>query len=99
MTMGVSGGLVPCPEALGVMLIAIGLSRIGLGLALIVAFSFGLAAVLIAIGILLVRCKSRLDRLGKPGSTWQRLLPLVSAVIVTMLGVGIVLKGLRSYVS
>ena len=99
LAMGVSGGLVPCPEALGVMLIAVGLGQIGLGLALIVAFSLGLAAVLIAIGILLVRCKSGLDRLGKPGSPWQRLLPLVSAVIVTMLGVGIVLKGLMSYVS
>lgn len=98
LAMGVSGGLVPCPEALGVMLIAIGLGRIGLGLALIVAFSLGLAAVLIAIGILLVRCKSRwLDRLGKPGSSWQRQLPLVSAVIVTLLGVGIVLKGLLAY--
>ena len=98
LAMGVSGGLVPCPEALGVMLIAIGLGRIGLGLALIVAFSLGLAAVLIAIGILLVRCKSRwLDRLGKPGSAWQRLLPLASAVVVTLLGVGIVLKGLLAY--
>src|ERR671920_500733 len=97
LAMGVSGGLVPCPEALGVMLIAIGLGRIGLGLALIVAFSFGLAAVLIAIGILLVRCKSRLDRLGKPGSSWQRLLPLVSATVVTLLGMGIVLKGLLAY--
>ena len=97
LAMGVSGGLVPCPEALGVMLIAIGLGQVGLGLALIVAFSFGLAAVLIAIGILLVRCKSRLDRLGKPGSSWQRLLPLVSAAVVTLLGVGIVLKGLLAY--
>ncbi len=99
MAMGVSGGLVPCPEALGVMLIAIGLGRIGLGLALIVAFSFGLAAVLIAIGVLLVRSKSRLDRLGKPGNSWQRLLPLASAVVVTMLGAGIVLKGLIAYVA
>jgi nickel/cobalt transporter (NicO) family protein len=97
LAMGVSGGLVPCPEALGVMLIAIGLGRIGLGLALIVAFSLGLAAVLIAIGILLVRCKSRLDRLGKPGSAWQRLLPLVSAAVVTLLGVGIVVSGLVAY--
>ena len=99
LAMGVSGGLVPCPEALGVMLIAIGLGRIGLGLALIVAFSVGLAAVLIAIGILLVRCKFRLDRLGKPGSPWQRLLPLVSAVIVTLLGVGIMVNGLMTYVT
>jgi ABC-type nickel/cobalt efflux system permease component RcnA len=97
LAMGVSGGLVPCPEALGVMLIAIGLGRIGLGLALIVAFSLGLAAVLIAIGILLVRCKSRLNRLGKPGSPWQRLLPLVSAAVVTLLGVGIVVNGLIAY--
>jgi ABC-type nickel/cobalt efflux system permease component RcnA len=99
LAMGVSGGLVPCPEALGVMLIAIGLGRIGLGLALIMAFSLGLAAVLIAIGILLVRSKSRLDRLGKPGSAWQRLLPLVSAAVVTLLGVGIVLKGLMTYIA
>src|SRR5215203_2514310 len=99
LAMGVSGGLVPCPEALGVMLIAIGLERIALGLGLIVAFSLGLAAVLIAIGILLVRFRGGLDRLGKPGSHWQRLLPLVSAVIVTVLGVGIALKGLISYVS
>jgi nickel/cobalt exporter len=99
LAMGVSGGLVPCPEALGVMLVAIGLDRIALGLGLIVAFSLGLAAVLIAIGILLVRFRGKLDRLGKPESTWRRWLPLVSAVIVTMLGVGIVLKGLMSYVS
>ena len=99
LAMGVLGGLVPCPEALGVMLVAIGLERIALGLGLIVAFSLGLAAVLIVIGILLVRFRGGLDRLGKPGSHWQRLLPLVSAVIVTVLGVGIALKGLISYVS
>lgn len=100
LAMGVSGGLVPCPEALGVMLIAIGLGRIGLGLALIVAFSLGLAAVLIAIGILVVRCQSRwVDRLDKPGSSWQRLLPLLSAAVVTLLGVVIVLKGLTAYLA
>ena len=99
MTMGVSGGLVPCPEALGVMLVAIGLNRIPLGLGLIVAFSFGLAAMLIMLGILLVRFRSSLTRLGKPGSSWQRLLPLVSAIIVTLLGTGIVLKGVVAYLA
>ncbi len=94
LTLGVSGGLVPCPEALGIMLIAIGLNRILLGLGLIVAFSFGLAAVLIVIGILLVRSKSFLERLGSVGGRWQTALPLLSAVIVTLLGLGIVIKGL-----
>jgi ABC-type nickel/cobalt efflux system permease component RcnA len=41
LALGISGGLVPCPEALGVMLIAIGLNRILLGLGMVVAFSFG----------------------------------------------------------
>ncbi|GIK41034.1 MAG: hypothetical protein BroJett011_48670 [Chloroflexota bacterium] len=98
LALGISGGLVPCPEALGVMLLAIGLNRVLLGLGLIVAFSFGLAAVLIVIGILLVRSKALLDRLGGLGGRWQKWLPLVSAVVVTVLGVGIVVKGILAYV-
>lgn len=97
LTLGISGGLVPCPEALGIMLIAIGLNRILLGLGLIVAFSLGLAAVLIVIGILLVRSKALLERLGGVGGRWQHLLPMASAVIVTLLGLGIVVKGALAY--
>jgi ABC-type nickel/cobalt efflux system permease component RcnA len=97
LTLGISGGLVPCPEALGIMLIAIGLNRIALGLGLIVAFSFGLAAILIVIGILLVRSKSLLDRFGAVGGRWQTTLPLASALIVTLLGLGIMAKGLLPY--
>ena len=93
LTLGISGGLVPCPEALGIMLIAVGLNRILLGLGMIVAFSLGLAAILIVIGVLLVRSKVLLDRLGQVGGRWQTVLPLVSAVIVTLLGLGIVVKG------
>ncbi|HLL57598.1 MAG TPA: hypothetical protein VK359_06705 [Rubrobacteraceae bacterium] len=82
---------------MGVMLIAIGLAHVALGIGLIVTFSFSLAAVLIAIGILLVHFKSSLDWLGKPGSSWQRLSPLASAVIVTLLGAGGAIKGLMTY--
>jgi ABC-type nickel/cobalt efflux system permease component RcnA len=81
--MGVSGGLLPCPEALGIMVIAVGLNRILLGLGLIVSFSFGLAAVLIVIGILLVRSRSLVEHFGGIGSRWSSALPLASAVIVT----------------
>lgn len=99
LTLGVSGGLVPCPEALGIMLIAIGLNRILLGLGLVVAFSFGLAAILIVIGILLVRSKSLLERVGSVGERWQTRLPVLSAMIVTLLGAGIMLKGLWPYLA
>src|SRR5436190_20304468 len=95
--MGISGGLLPCPEALGIMVIAIGLNRILLGMGLIVSFSFGLAAVLIIIGILLVRSRSLVERFGGINGRWTGALPLISAVIVTALGVGITLSGLATY--
>jgi nickel/cobalt exporter len=68
-----------------------------LGLGLIVSFSFGLAAVLIVIGILLVRSRSLVERFGGIGSRWSSALPLCSAVIVTVLGIGITLSGLATY--
>ena len=97
LAMGISGGIVPCPEALGIMVIAIGLNRILLGLGLIVSFSFGLAAVLIAIGILLVRSRSFLERFGGVSNRWSGALPLASAIIVTILGIGIMVSGLATY--
>ena len=97
LAMGVSGGLIPCPEALGVLIVAIGLNHVLLGLGLIVAFSLGLAAVLIALGILLVRARGLVERLGGIGGRWSAALPLASALIVTALGIGIALSGLATY--
>lgn len=54
LAIGVSGGLVPCPAALIVLLSAIGLGRVGFGLLLIVAFSAGLALALSGIGLLVL---------------------------------------------
>ena len=51
---GVAAGLLPCPSALVVLLSAIALHRVGLGLALIVAFSLGLAATITSIGLVAV---------------------------------------------
>lgn len=99
LALGVSGGLLPCPEALGIMVIAVGLNRVLLGMGMILAFSFGLAAVLIVIGILLVRSRSLLERIGGMGGRWSVALPLVSALIVTALGAAIAVKGLAAYLA
>jgi len=64
---------------------------------LIVSFSFGLAAVLIVIGILLVRSRSLLERFAGANRSWSSALPLASAVIVTVLGAAITIKGLLTY--
>ena len=92
--LGVSGGIVPCPEALVVLLAAVKLHRIGYGMILIVAFSVGLAAALIAIGMLVVSARQRLTRFSALGedSALVRYLPLGSAAIITLIGAMLTLQ-------
>jgi ABC-type nickel/cobalt efflux system permease component RcnA len=85
---GISGGIVPCPTALVVLLAAISLHRVGYGLVLIVAFSVGLAASVTGIGLLAVTAKRAFSRMTLNGPL-IRLLPALSAVVV--LGLGLVM--------
>ena len=71
---GISGGIIPCPTALVVLLAAISLHRVGYGLVLIVAFSLGLAATMTAIGLLAVSRQARL----RPPRLQRRRHPLPS---------------------
>src|SRR5204863_4133593 len=89
LALGVSGGLVPCPDALGILFLTLYFHQGGLGLALVSSFSIGLAAVLIAIGVLMVKARGLLNRLlpGASGPGWLRFLPVASAGIVMGLGV------------
>jgi ABC-type nickel/cobalt efflux system permease component RcnA len=91
--LGVSGGLLPCPSALVVMLAAIALGRIVFGLGLIVAFSAGLAVVLSAIGLVFVYARGWFDRLPVDGR-FARYLPVASAVVISVAGILIVAQAL-----
>jgi ABC-type nickel/cobalt efflux system permease component RcnA len=93
LALGVSGGLLPCPSALVVLLSAIALHRVALGMLLIVAFSIGLAAVLTGIGLLLVYARRLFERFPTDGRL-LRALPVASAAIVTLAGLGIALSAL-----
>lgn len=93
LALGVSGGLLPCPSALVVMLGAIALGRVGFGLLLIVAFSAGLAAVLTAIGLLMVYARRAFDRLPLDGRL-ARYMPVASAVVISIAGLLIVVEAL-----
>ncbi len=83
--LGVSGGLVPCPDAIAILLVAIAINRLFLGLALILSFSLGLAVVLIVIGLLMVNSRRLFDRMGFLDK-FAPAMPLVSAVVVVILG-------------
>jgi ABC-type nickel/cobalt efflux system permease component RcnA len=94
LALGVTGGIIPCPAALVVLLSALSLNRIGFGLLLIVAFSIGLAAVLIAIGILMVYAQRLMARFQGDGVLVKRWLPLTSAAVITVFGVIIAVQAL-----
>ncbi|GAB4461467.1 MAG: hypothetical protein OHK0037_10580 [Elainellaceae cyanobacterium] len=91
LALGVSGGLVPCPAALVLLLSAIALGKTGFGLVLVLAFSLGLAGVLTGLGLLLVRARHWFKRVPT-SQRWTRTLPLVSAAGITLLGTGISIK-------
>jgi ABC-type nickel/cobalt efflux system permease component RcnA len=90
---GVAAGLLPCPSALVVLLSAISLHRVGFGLALIVAFSLGLAATITSIGLLAVFARRAFGRLALDGPL-VRALPALSALVILAVGVGITVNAL-----
>jgi nickel/cobalt transporter (NicO) family protein len=89
--LGVSGGILPCPTALVVLLAAISLHKVGYGLVLILAFSVGLAAVITAIGLVAVTAKQAFTRMRLDGPL-VRALPAVSALVVLGLGVAMTVR-------
>ncbi len=93
-TLGVTGGIIPCPAALVVLLSAVSLHRVAFGLYLILAFSLGLAAVLISIGMVTVYARRLLTLLPSDGPLVDRWLPMASATVITCLGVGIAIQSL-----
>ncbi len=88
----VSGNVAPCPAALVVLLAAIAMQRVAYGLALIVAFSAGLALVLVALGLGIVHgaawltARPRFDHLVRHG-------PLVTAVVISVIGASLLAQG------
>jgi nickel/cobalt exporter len=97
LALGISGGLLPCPSALVVLLGAIALNRIGFGLILVLAFSLGLAGALTAIGILFIYAGRLFTRFPSQGRL-IRFLPVLSALFVSVIGVGIFIKALQEIV-
>src|ERR1039457_1212673 len=94
--LGITGGIVPCPAALVVLLSAFSLHRIGFGLFLITAFSLGLAVVLVTIGLTMVYAKRAISTRVLAGNTALRYLPLLSSAFMVILGVGITASAVAS---
>jgi nickel/cobalt transporter (NicO) family protein len=86
--LGASGGLVPCPSALVLLLTSVSLGRVAFGLTLLVAFSAGLAVVLTAIGLAVLYAKHLLpDSASFARGKALRYLPVASAAFIVCVGI------------
>ncbi len=95
LVLGITGGIIPCPAALVVLLSAIALGRVGFGLLLIVAFSAGLAIVLMGIGLLTVSARRLMSRVSGTGP-FVRWLPVLSSAAMILIGLGLAAQALVS---
>ena len=90
---GISGGLLPCPSALVVLLAAISLHRVAFGMLLILAFSIGLAAAITAVGLVAVLAKRAFSRVSFEGRLVSAL-PAISALVILVAGVAMTARAL-----
>lgn len=90
--LGISGGIVPCPAALAVLLAAVSYGQFLRGLSLVIIFSVGMAAVLVAIGTMMVKAAGVAGRYVTAESRWVRWVPVGSAALITVLGVALTVR-------
>ncbi len=89
--LGISGGLLPCPAALVLLLTAISLGRVGFGMILVTVFSLGLTGILITVGLLFIKGGRLLAQIPQV-SGFNRWLPAGSALVVFGIGVLITIQ-------
>jgi len=94
LALGVTGGALPCPEALVVLLATMALGRVAFGLLLIVAFSVGLAGVLVGFGLLMVYARSWFRRVNLGSGLMPRLLSVASSLVIVGAGSFITIQAL-----
>ena len=91
-TIGISGGIVPCPAALAVLSATIAGGRATDGFLLVLIFSLGLGAVLIGMGILFVKASKFFEKYVE--GMFSRRSRTVSAILIVMLGLFLLLKNI-----
>ncbi|MDJ1157235.1 nickel/cobalt efflux transporter [Chelatococcus sp. SYSU_G07232] len=91
---GFTGGLLPCPSAIAVLLVCLHLKAFALGVAMVAAFSTGLAVTLVGVGVAAAVGAQTVTRRWRGFDAWAGRLPFVSAAIVFLVGVVMAGKGL-----
>jgi nickel/cobalt exporter len=96
---GLTGGLIPCPAAITVLLLCLQLKEITLGAALVLCFSIGLALTLVTVGAAAALSVQQATRRFAWFSTFARRAPYFSSVLIIVVGLYVGFHGWRGLVS
>ena len=83
---GVTGGLVPCPASVTILLICLNLKQFSLGAVMVASFSLGLALSLVSVGLAAAWGAAHLGRQGSKLGDWARRAPYLSGGLMVLVG-------------
>lgn len=85
-TFGLTGGLVPCPGAITVLMLCLQLKRLALGATLVVSFSIGLALTMVASGVLAALSVRHVEKRWSGFGEAVRRAPYASGIVILAVG-------------
>ena len=83
---GLTGGLIPCPASIAILLVCMQLREFSLGFALVLCFSIGLALTLVATGVLAALSLRQIERRFTGFGRFARHAPYASAALIVLVG-------------
>jgi nickel/cobalt exporter len=92
---GLTGGLIPCPASVTVLLLCLQLKRVSLGAILVLCFSIGLALTMVSVGAIAALGVRHASRRFAAFGTLARRAPYVSGVLILLVGLYLGWQGVR----
>ena len=92
---GLTGGLIPCPASITVLLLCLQLKQVALGATLVLSFSVGLALTMVASGVLAAWSVGQATKRWSGFGHWAARAPYISTVLMLLLAFWMAGEGLQ----
>jgi nickel/cobalt exporter len=97
---GLTGGLIPCPAAITVLLLCLQLKQVALGATLVLCFSIGLAITMVSVGVVAaLGVRHAEKRFSSSFATFARRAPYASGVLITIVGLILAVQAVRGIIA
>ena len=94
---GLTGGLIPCPGAITVLLLCLQLQRLALGAVLVLCFSIGLAITMVTSGVIAAISVKQVEKRWSGFGEIVRRAPYVSGGLILLVGLYVAVHGWMAF--